>query len=631
MATSLAQCDAFGFIYDQAGDPAADILVVLKRVLDASGNPILLSPKTTLTDSAGSFHFTLPEDAIAYISARASALWNCPEGRPFTVPPGPSGELIPGFSLSPSSLVEPPLVYVGDVLSIPKASASQDGYLSAADFVAFEAGAAEMGITQIDTGTGLTGGPITDTGTIALATIPGVAGTYPNPISITINAQGQVIAVTSGAPDTTAPTITAVATSALTGTSVTITWTTNEPADSQVEYGPTTSYGTSTILNTSPVLSHSVPIAGLNPTTTYHYRVKSKDTAGNPQTSGDNTFTTTSAPDTTAPVISAIAAGTLTMTGAVITWTTNELADSQVEYGATTAYGSSTTLDATMVTSHSAPITGLTAGTPYHYRVKSRDAASNLATSTDQTFTTSPPGPDLLTNLVSMWKLDEPGSTDPRVDSHGTNTLLSSGVPAGTGKIGPCLHLLGDGNHCEIASNSTLQTGDIDYTIAYWVNFDSKPGSGSSGAECVSKTSGLSDIGVHPDADEYLCGYSPAPDDKFRFLVCGGSPSPVYTQLLSDLSPAIGSWYFVVCWHDMSDGTINMQINDGAVMSAVRTEPVNSSTARFLLGIYGSATDGHFMVGLLDEVAFWKGRVLNATTRTALYNSGSGLPFSSWT
>ena len=97
--SALAQCDAFAFIYDQAGDPAPDVLVVLKRVLDASGNPILLGPQTTLTDSAGSFHFTLPELATAFISARASALWNCPDGRAFTVPPGPSGELVPDFSL----------------------------------------------------------------------------------------------------------------------------------------------------------------------------------------------------------------------------------------------------------------------------------------------------------------------------------------------------------------------------------------------------------------------------------------------------------------------------------------------------------------------------------------------------
>ena len=119
---ALAQCDAFAFIYDQSGDPAPNVLVTLKRVIDASGNSILLSPLTTLTDPAGSFHFTLPEDAAATISARATGLWNCPDGRTFKVPPGPSGELIATFLLPGSSSVVPPLIYVSDTLSLPRSS-----------------------------------------------------------------------------------------------------------------------------------------------------------------------------------------------------------------------------------------------------------------------------------------------------------------------------------------------------------------------------------------------------------------------------------------------------------------------------------------------------------------------------
>jgi hypothetical protein len=44
-----------------------------------------------------------------------------------------------------------------------------------------------------------------------------------------------------------------------------------------------------------------------------------------------------------------------------------------------------------MVTSHSAQLSGLTAGTLYHYRVKSRDAAGNLSVSANRTFTTTAP------------------------------------------------------------------------------------------------------------------------------------------------------------------------------------------------------------------------------------------------
>ena len=50
-------------------------------------------------------------------------------------------------------------------------------------------------VTNIQTGTGLTGGPITGTGTIALANTAVIAGSYGNASTVsqvTINAQGQV-------------------------------------------------------------------------------------------------------------------------------------------------------------------------------------------------------------------------------------------------------------------------------------------------------------------------------------------------------------------------------------------------------------------------------------------------------
>ncbi|MGH7770247.1 MAG: Ig-like domain-containing protein, partial [Candidatus Binatia bacterium] len=102
-------------------------------------------------------------------------------------------------------------------------------------------------------------------------------------------------------------------------------------------------------------------------------------------------------PDTTPPAISAVSAPLITSSGATVTWTTNEASNSQIEYGTTTAYGSVTPLNGSMVTSHSQNLSGLAANTLYHYRVKSRDAAGNLATSPDATFGTlagtAPPPP----------------------------------------------------------------------------------------------------------------------------------------------------------------------------------------------------------------------------------------------
>jgi hypothetical protein len=83
-----------------------------------------------------------------------------------------------------------------------------------------------------------------------------------------------------------------------------------------------------------------------------------------------------------------IAAAGITKSDAIITWATNEISDSQVEYGTDQTYGYSTTLNPALVTAHSQVLSGLIAGTTYHYRVKSRDAAGNLAVSSDFTFTT---------------------------------------------------------------------------------------------------------------------------------------------------------------------------------------------------------------------------------------------------
>ena len=92
-------------------------------------------------------------------------------------------------------------------------------------------------------------------------------------------------------------------------------------------------------------------------------------------------------PDTTPPVISGVLASPIQERSASITWTTNESADSQIEYGTTNTYGSTTVLS-NFSLARTLNLTNLTPGTLYYYRVKSRDGSGNLGTSGDHTFTT---------------------------------------------------------------------------------------------------------------------------------------------------------------------------------------------------------------------------------------------------
>jgi len=111
-----------------------------------------------------------------------------------------------------------------------------------------------------------------------------------------------------------------------------------------------------------------------------------RDSSTNYATSSTVSFSV----DNTAPTISSVASST-TATGATVTWTTSEAGSSQILFGLTTGYGTSTTeVDiATRVTSHSITMSGLLSCTQYHFQVKSTDATSNSATSADYTFFTT--------------------------------------------------------------------------------------------------------------------------------------------------------------------------------------------------------------------------------------------------
>jgi thermitase len=75
-------------------------------------------------------------------------------------------------------------------------------------------------------------------------------------------------------------------------TTAEITWSTDVPATSQVEYGLRTTYGSMSSLSSGLVTSHSVTLTGLAKGKLYHFRVYSTDSEGNQTISEDYTFRT---------------------------------------------------------------------------------------------------------------------------------------------------------------------------------------------------------------------------------------------------------------------------------------------------------------------------------------------------
>jgi methionine-rich copper-binding protein CopC len=216
-----------------------------------------------------------------------------------------------------------------------------------------------------------------------------------------------VAAPVAAQSDTTGPVISNVqATTAIVGGgnhSITVTWTTDEPATSQLLYGAADSS-----VDSALVTSHTVIVAGLMPGTTYDYRVKSADAAGNTTTSSSLLITT--AP-TTVPVVTNVQVTNITETSATVTWTTNIASDGWVILN-----GSVKGTHSAPVTSHSVPLVDLAPATTYTYMVRSwASSPPGGGYSYHRTFTTAGAADTTAPSVVSRSPAPDATDVDPGV------------------------------------------------------------------------------------------------------------------------------------------------------------------------------------------------------------------------
>ena len=190
-----------------------------------------------------------------------------------------------------------------------------------------------------------------------------------------------------GNKDTTPPTMQDASVSNVTMTGALITWKTDEPATSQVMICEAGAGCMPTQLDENLVTDHYVNVSNLKSNSTYHYSAISKDKSKN-ETISEGDFTTLAQATTAALIISEIKVANVTELAGTVSWATDKPATTQVAYGNTNAYGSTTTLDQKLDTGHNATLSGLTPGTTYHFKVISQDGSGNQVASQDQTFTT---------------------------------------------------------------------------------------------------------------------------------------------------------------------------------------------------------------------------------------------------
>lgn len=182
--------------------------------------------------------------------------------------------------------------------------------------------------------------------------------------------------VDNAAPsDTTPPTLTGALTATAGDKQVDLAW--NAATDNvgvmgyDIEYGTTISYGTAVTSATN-----SKTITGLTNGTTYYFRVRAYDSAGNKSAWLTATAQPLAPADTTAPTLTGSITATPSTNTLALAWNaaTDNVAVTgyDIEHGLTTSYGTA----ATSVT-NSTTLSGLTASTLYYFRVRAYDAAGN--------------------------------------------------------------------------------------------------------------------------------------------------------------------------------------------------------------------------------------------------------------
>ncbi|MGE5392288.1 MAG: DUF2341 domain-containing protein [Candidatus Saccharibacteria bacterium] len=248
--------------------------------------------------------------------------------------------------------------------------------------------------------------------------------------------------------DTLAPVLSGVAVSGISANTATITWTTNEPATSFVEFGQTRAYGR-TAGNYAETTSHSVTLPeDLFAESEYNYRVRSMDAAGNESVSDNYTFNTSaSAGDVTPPQISAVNIGEPTATSVTISWTTDEDSNSYVDFSFDRSYFLSQG-SPLMTSSHSLTLIGLTPSKQYYFRIKSTDPSGNIQTDDNSgvgyTFATaaSVGAPPIITNVQIVDVKYNTASISWTTNNQASDSFVEFGFDTSYGRVAGNLTLM---------------------------------------------------------------------------------------------------------------------------------------------------------------------------------------------
>jgi chitodextrinase len=334
---------------------------------------------------------------------------------------------------------------------------------------------------------------------------------------------------------------------------------------------------------------------GVAPSTTYRYRVRATDAAGNLSNySSVVTTTTPAAPDTTPPSVPGGVTATAVSSAQVnVAWTasTDNVGVTGYRVERCSGPGCSNFAQVATPPTPSYNDTSVTASTSYSYRVRAADAAGNLSDYSAVATATTPTAPPPLSGLVAGYNFDAGGGNTVADLSGNGNTGTISGATWGTGKYGGALSFNGTNARVSVPTSASLNLTS-GMTLMAWI----EPTASQSGWRTI----------IQRETDSYVLNAS---NSTGPLRPSGGGTFGGAFQWVSGPSAnPVNAWTHVALTYDGS--ILRLYVNGTQVATTAAAGAIQSSTNPLWIG--GNNPYGEYFQGLIDEARVYN-RALSAT------------------
>jgi chitodextrinase len=413
-------------------------------------------------------------------------------------------------------------------------------------------------------------------------------------------------AATAAAPDTTAPTAPTGLTATVAGpTQINLAWTASTDNIGVTGYRLERCQGAgcSSWAQIATPTANSHSDTGLVPSTTYRYRVRATDAAGN--LSGFSTVvtaTTPASPDTTAPSVPAGLTATAAGLGITVGWTasTDNVGVTGYRVERCQGAGCSAFSQVGTTTTPGYSDQGLAVSTSYSYRVAAVDAAGNVSAFSAVATATTGLAPELPTGLVAGWSFNAgTGTTAADASGNGNTATLLSGATWATGRYGNGVLFDGVNDLAQVASSSSLALTS-GMTLAAWI----RPSGTQSGWRTI----------MQRQVDTFFLNASTSAGNN----VPGGGGTfggNIHVTTASAAAPA-SQWTHVALTYDGTQ--LRLYVNGVQVATSPAGGTIQASAEPLWIG--GNSPYGEYFAGVIDEAQMYN-RPLSPTEVKTVMNT----------